>query len=178
MWWRPLLTSSNNRDKNFTRAKMQRRMAQIEESVERYLTAMDTADRAEPEVAQLKKGQLQDKIAALKEQMHQLKALEAQRLASPDQQLSLTDPDVRSMKSRDGGIVGYNVQTAVDARHHLIVAHEVITEGVDRNQLSRIAEQAHGPPETAPPPSLIFWVGSDTLIRLSPIFRGLSQCPS
>jgi transposase len=57
----------NNRDKNFTSAKMQRRMAQIEESIERYLTAMDTADRAEPEVAQLKKGHLQDKIAALTE---------------------------------------------------------------------------------------------------------------
>jgi transposase len=133
----------NNRDKNFTRAKMQRRMAQIEESIERYLTAMDTADRAEPEVAQLKKDQLQDKIAALKEQMQQLKVLEAQTLASPDQQLSLTDPDARSMKSRDGGIVGYNVQTAVDTQHHLIVAHEVITAGVDRDQLSRIAEQAH-----------------------------------
>ena len=62
--------------------------------------------------------------------------------ASPDQQVSLTDPDARSMKSRDGGIVGYNVQTAVDAEHHLIVAHEVITEGVDRDQLSRSAEQA------------------------------------
>ncbi len=133
----------NNRDKNFTRAKMQRRIAQIEESVERYLIAMDTADRAEPEVALLKKGQLQDKIAALKDQMQQLKVLEAQMLASPDQQLSLTDPDARSMKSRDGGIVGYNVQTAVDAQHHLIVAHEVITAGVDRDQLSRIAEQAH-----------------------------------
>jgi transposase len=132
----------NNRDKNFTSAKMQRRMARIEESVERYLAAMDTADRAEPEVAQLKKGRLQDKIAALKEQMQQLKALEAQMLASPDQQLSLTDPDARSMKSRDGGIVGYNVQAAVDAQHHLIVAHEVITEGVDRDQLAPMAEQA------------------------------------
>ena len=59
----------NNRDKNFTRAKMKRRMAQIEESIERYLSAMDTADRAEPEVAALKKGRLQDKIAALKQQM-------------------------------------------------------------------------------------------------------------
>jgi Transposase DDE domain len=132
----------NNRDKNFTSAKMQRRMAQIEESIERYLRAMDTADRAEPETTQLKKGHLQEKIAALKEQMQRLKALEAKRLASPDQQISLTDPDARSMKSRDGGIVGYNVQSAVDAKHHLIVAHEVITEGVDRDQLSRMAEQA------------------------------------
>ena len=132
----------NNRDQNFTPAKMQRRMAQIEESIARYLADMDTADRAEPEVAELKKGRLRDKIAALKAQMLQLKGLEAQMLARPDQQLSLTDPDARSMKSRDGGIVGYNVQTAVDAEHHLIVAHEVITEGVDRNQLMRMAEQA------------------------------------
>src|SRR5678815_1694458 len=132
----------NNRDKNFTSAKMQRRMAQLEESIERYLVAMDTADRAEPEIAELKKERLQDKIAALKQQMEQLKQLEVQMLASPDQQLSLTDPDARSMKSRDGGIVGYNVQIAVDAQHHLIVAHEVITEGVDRDQLSRVAEQA------------------------------------
>src|SRR5437773_339546 len=103
---------------------------------------MDTADRAEPEAAELKKGRLREKIAALKEQMQQLKIYEAQMRASPDQQLSLTDPDARSMKSRDGGIVGYNVQAAVDAKHHLIVAHEVITEGVDRNQLTPMAEQA------------------------------------
>jgi transposase len=132
----------NNRDKNFTPAKMQRRMAQIEESIARYLVDMDTADRAEPEVAQLKKGRLQEKIAALKEQMQRLKVLEARMLASPDQQLSLTDPDARSMKSRDGGIVGYNVQTAVDAKHHLIVAHEVVTAGIDREQLTPMAEQA------------------------------------
>jgi transposase len=132
----------NNRDKNFTPAKMERRMAQIEASIARYLTDMDTADRAEPEVAELKKGRLQAKIAALKEQMLQLKRLEAQMLASPDQQLSLTDPDARSMKNRDGGIVGFNVQTAVDAKHHLIVAHEVVTAGIDREQLTPMAEQA------------------------------------
>ena len=132
----------NNRDKNFTSAKMQRRMAQIEESIARYLVALDTADRAEPEIAELKKGHLQDKIAALKEQMERLKVIEAQMRASPDGQVSLTDPDARSMKSRDGGIVGYNVQVAVDTKNHLIVAHEVITEGIDRDQLSRVAEQA------------------------------------
>jgi transposase len=132
----------NNRDKNFTSGKMKRRMASINESIERYLRAMDTADRAEPEVAALKKGRLQEKIEALKQQMEQLKAIEAQMNASPDKQVSLTDPDARSMKNREGGIVGYNVQTAVDAEHHLIVAHEVINEGVDRDQLSTMAEKA------------------------------------
>jgi transposase len=132
----------NNRDKNFTSGKMKRRLASINESIERYLTAMDTADRAEPEVAALKRGRVQDKIAALKQQMERLRAIETQMNASPDRQVSLTDPDARSMKNRDGGIVGYNVQTAVDAEHHLIVAHEVINEGVDRDQLSRMAEKA------------------------------------
>jgi transposase len=132
----------NNRDKNFTSAKMQRRMAQIEDSIERYLVAMDTADRAEPEVARLKKERLQEKIVALKQQMQKLQKLDVQLQASPDKQLSLTDPDARSMKSRDGSVVGYNVQTAVDAKHHLIVAHEVINEGVDRDQLAPMSERA------------------------------------
>src|SRR5476651_136038 len=132
----------NNRDKNFTDAKMKRRMAQINESIERYLRAMDTADRAEPEVAELKKGRLQEKIEALKQQMEKLKDIDAQMRASPDKQVSLTDPDARSMKNREGGIVGYNVQVAVDAEHHLIVAHEVTNVGLDRDQLSSMAGKA------------------------------------
>jgi len=132
----------NNRDKNFTAAKMKRRMEQINQSIERYLTAMDTADRAEPEVAALKKERLQEKIEALKQQMETLKEIDARMRAMPDQQISLTDPDARSMKNREGGIVGYNVQTAVDAEHHLMVAHEVINQGVDRDQLSSMAEKA------------------------------------
>ena len=132
----------NNRDKNFTNTKMQRRMAQIEESIERYLVAMDTADRAEPEVAKLKKERLQEKIVALKQQMQKLQQFDVELRASPDQQLSLTDPDARSMKCRDGSIVGYNVQMAVDAKHHLIVAHEVINDGVGRDQLAAMSERA------------------------------------
>ena len=132
----------NNRDKNFTAAKMQRRLAAINESIERYLTSMDTADRAEPEVAALKKGRLQEKIEALKQQMQQLKAIETQMNASPDRQVSLPDPDARSMKNREVGIVGYNVQTAVDGEHHLIVAHEVTNDGLDRDQLSNMAGKA------------------------------------
>jgi transposase len=132
----------NNRDKNFTNAKMKRRIAAINESIEHYLTSMDTADRTQPEVAALRKGRLQDKIDALRQQMQELRAIEARMNASPDKQVSLTDPDARSMNNREGGIVGYNVQTAVDAEHHLIVAHEVVADGVDRDQLAPMAEQA------------------------------------
>jgi transposase len=132
----------NNRDKNFTNAKMKRRMAAINESIERYLRSMDTADRVEPEVAALKKGRLQEKIDALKQQMQELQRIEKLLNDSPEEQVSLTDPDARSMNNREGGIVGYNVQMAVEAEHHLIVAHEVVTDGVDRNQLAPMAAQA------------------------------------
>ena len=132
----------NNRDRNFTRAKMQRRMAQIEENIARYLADMDTADRAEPAIAAVKTSRLRDKLAALKQQMEQLKELEVRLLAAPDQQISLTDPDARSMNARGSGIVGYNVQTAVDAKNHLIVAHEVTNVGSDRGHLAIMADQA------------------------------------
>ena len=132
----------NNRDRNFTSAKLQRRMQEIESSINRYLTALDTADRQEPDVAQAKTERLENKIAALKEQMRKLKEVEVQLNATPDKQISLTDPDARSMKTRGNGIVGYNVQTAVDAKHHLIVAHEVTNTGTDRDQLTSMAMQA------------------------------------
>ena len=132
----------NHRDRNFTSAKLERRMRDIEESIGRYLLAMDTADRQEPEIAKVRTEQLQDKIAALKEQMRSLKEIEVQLKAAPDAQVSLTDPDARSMKTRGTGVVGYNVQTAVDTKHHLIVAHEVTNDGIDRDQLTSMAKLA------------------------------------
>jgi len=132
----------NNRDQNFTSAKLQRRMEEVESSIHRYLTDLDTADRQEPAVAQLRSERLEDKIIALKAQLKALKVIEVQLEATPDKQISLTDPDARSMKTRGTGIVGYNVQTAVDAKHHLIVAHEVTNIGIDRDQLTSMAKQA------------------------------------
>jgi hypothetical protein len=130
----------NNRDKNFTRAKMKRRLAEVEASIERYLSDLSSADRREP--AEDKTQRMEDKIAALKQEMARLKKLEARMLEAPGQQISLTDPDARSMNSRGSGIVGYNVQTAVDTQHHLIVAHEVTNVGSDRRQLVKMAKQA------------------------------------
>ena len=135
----------NNRDKNFTRAKMERRRAQIEESVARYLSQLDTADLQEPsEALAAKTVHLKDKLAKLAIEMERLKAIEKAMLASPDQQISLTDPDSRSMATsgRGSGVVGYNVQVAVDTEHHLIVRHEVTNTGSDRSQLAKMASQA------------------------------------
>ena len=135
----------NNRDKNFTRAKMDRRMVQIEESVARYLQQLDTADRQEPtEALKSKTSGLKEKIEKLKQHMRRLAALKVDMLATPDQQISLTDPDARSMATsgRGSGVVGYNVQIAVEAGHHLIVTHEVTNDGSDRSQLSAVAKEA------------------------------------
>jgi len=133
----------NNRDRNFTEAKMKRRMAQIEESVARYLHQLESADRQERSKARaMKIDRLSEKIAKLQEEMQRLEALDKQRLAQPDNQISLTDTDARSMASsgRGSGVVGYNVQAAVDTTHHLIVAHEVTTSGSDRSQLAPISK--------------------------------------
>ena len=134
----------NNRDRNFTSGKVRARMEQIEQSIDRYLAAMDTADRTQSEVAEAKTIRLKDKIAKLKQQMHDLRAMEQRLREAPDGQVSLTDPDARSMATsgRGRGIVGYNVQTAVDDKHHLIVAHEVTNVGHDRSALATMAEQA------------------------------------
>ena len=135
----------NNRDKNFTTAKVEKRHRQLEESVARYLSQLDTADLQEPsESVELKKTYLKEKLEKLKSEMAKLEAIERQVLASPDQQISLTDPDCRSMATsgRGSGVVGYNVQTAVDTEHHLIVAHEVTNIGNDTAHLANTAKAA------------------------------------
>lgn len=139
----------NNRDRNFTKAKMQRRLQQIDESIERYLGQIASADRQESEQAKAKTERLENKIDRLKQEITRLKELEVRMLQVPEQQISFTDPDARSMATsgRGTGMVGYNVQTAVDAKHHLIVAHEVTNLGHDRTHLysmSNLAKQAIG----------------------------------
>lgn len=134
----------NNRDRNFTKAKMKRRLQQIDESIARYLSQMASADRQDSEVAGRKSDHLQCKITRLKEEVNRLKALEKEMLDRPDQQISLTDPDARSMATsgRGTGMVGYNVQTAVDTKHHMIVTHEVTNAGHDRSALNSTAVSA------------------------------------
>src|SRR6266436_5271885 len=134
----------NTRDKNFTRGKVERRRAQLEKSVARYLAQLDTADLQEPsEELAAKTAHLKEKLVKLESEMQRLAAMEKLMLASPDQQISLTDPDSRSMATsgRGSGVVGYNVQVAVDTEHHLIITHEVTNVGSDRAQLARIAKQ-------------------------------------
>jgi transposase len=143
----------NNRDKNFTDRKLKARMQQLEDSIARYLTELDRADREPTLVTEARVGHIKGKIATVKAQMRQLKQIGQQMSKAPDGQISLTDPDARSMATsgRGTGMVGYNVQTAVDAKHHLIVAHDVTNVGHDRlihgaeGPRSDRARQGNGP---------------------------------
>ncbi len=134
----------NHRDRNFTSAKMATRMALIEQSIAEYLKQLDRMDRCETPSTPRQTARFKERIATLKAEMSRLEGLKVRMEASPDGQVSLTDPDARSMASqgKGTGIVGYNVQTAVDTEHHLIVAHEVTNVGSDRHQLKRMSEQA------------------------------------
>jgi transposase len=132
----------NSSDRNFTHAKLKRRLEQIDESIDRYLAQIKSVDRQESTVAKDKTERLESKIVKLKKEIKRLNEIEVKLLASPDKQISLTDPDARSMITRGSGIVGYNVQTAVDTKHHLIVAHKVTNVGNDRAQLANMAAQA------------------------------------
>ncbi len=134
----------NNRDKNFTPRKLKARVQQLEESIARYLADLDRADRDPTSLPAARVSQLKEKITAVKAHIRKLGKIERQMLQAPDQQVSLTDPDARSMATsgRGTGVVGYNVQTAVDTKHHLIVAHEVTNVGHDRSQLFSMAKQA------------------------------------
>jgi transposase len=134
----------NNRDQNFTPRKLQARIEQLEASIDRYLDELDRADRQPNSVPESRVSQLKQKIATVKAQMHKLSGIGARLEQAPDQQVSLTDPDARSMATsgRGTGVVGYNVQTAMDTKHHMIVAHEVTNVGHDRAQLASMAKSA------------------------------------
>lgn len=134
----------NNRDRNYTVHKAAKRIEQVEASIDRYLATLDRADREGSDVPEVRVDQIREKIAGLRRQMQFLKGMAEQVDNAPDRQVSLTDPDARSMSTsgRGTGIVGYNVQAVVDAEHHLIVAHEVVNEGHDRTQLAPMSRQA------------------------------------
>jgi BMFP domain-containing protein YqiC len=139
----------NSRDKNFTSKSVKRRLQKTQANIDRYLAKLDAVDREEPEIREVTAAQLQQKIASMEAKMEELQVHEAEVEAHPDHQVSLTDPDARSMMKAGGGsTVSYNVQTAVDSKHHLIAAHEVTNAAIDRNQLSSMAGKARSALDT------------------------------
>src|SRR5258705_5855433 len=104
----------NNRDKNFTTAKVEKRMQQVEASIARYLDALERPDHEATEVAEDKTSRLKEKVEGLRRQMQSLKEMKKQLDAAPDHQVSLTDRDPRSVATsgKGTGTVAYNGQMA------------------------------------------------------------------
>src|SRR5262245_8739561 len=134
----------NSRDNNFTANKVEKRIEQGEVHIARYLTALERADRQGGEIAEERTPRLKEKIERLRQRIEDLRAMGETLKAAPGGQVSLSDPDARAMSSRGKGtdVVGYNVQIAVDAEHHLILAHEVTNAGNDRAMLTSMGERA------------------------------------
>lgn len=138
----------NAKAKNFTREKLRKRFKEIDERIQRYLSELDRADEVHSATGMpVREAEVQrviDKIAWLKKEADKLAEIQAEMDRTGADQISETDPDARSMAitSRHPRVVGYNVQSAVETEHHLIVAHEVTNVGSDRNALSDMANQA------------------------------------
>ena len=132
----------NNRDRNFTKGKIASRLAHLEASVERYINDMVRLDRQETQAnTPAKVENLARRYARVRNEIARLKSMQIAVEDAPDGQVSLTDPDARAMatSAKNSGLVGYNVQSAVDTDTHLIVAHAVTNERHDRGQLKEMA---------------------------------------
>jgi transposase len=142
----------NTHEKNYTKGKLARRRAHVEESIARYLTELEEADSAEAGAASPRIERLTERLASLRGRLGELETIGRQLETTADGQLSLTDPDARAMAtgSDHRGVVGYNVQAAVDTKHHIVVANAVTNRGHDRSHLlemAKAAKAATGTPE-------------------------------
>jgi len=136
------LRAVNSKRRNFSERKLRATVAEIDAKIDGYLQQLDAADAVEPNAAQPTAAQLQQKIAHLQQHRQQNATRLKQLQASGQSQVSLTDPDSRSMKVGQGTEVCYNVQTAVDAKHKLIVEHQVTNAVTDLGQLTPLAVAA------------------------------------
>lgn len=134
----------NNKGRNFTDRRLKRALRDIDKKIDAYLDELDENDAQEPEVRKLSAEELKEKIRTLRERMKKYRGLREQIEESGETQISLTDPDARSMPLAGGPRtqVGYNVQVAVDAKHKLIVDHEVTNAVTDRSLLGPMAKRA------------------------------------
>ena len=130
----------NSKENNYTPKKLQFHIARVEKHIDEYLKQLEDSDKEDEKV--IDETPIKEKIAWLQKRRSELKALEEEVNNHPEKQLSTTDPDSRLMKTQGmTRSVCYNVQSAVDTKHHLIVTHEV-TNKQDRGQLCEMGNQA------------------------------------
>jgi transposase len=136
--------ASNARDRNFSRAKLKDRMKEIDEKIDRYLKELDENDEKESGFPKKSAEELQEIITHLKNRKKDLKRIDKQMKETGETQVSLTDPDSRSMPVGRGHHteVAYNVQMTVDSKHKLILDHEVTNDVTDQGHLEAMSLRA------------------------------------
>jgi transposase len=132
----------NARDRSYTEARLAKLRQEIDATLATYLRQLEAEDQREADLPSPSAADLQAHIAALQQRRAKYDGLQAELAASGATALSLTDPDSRPMVSGAGIEICYNVQTAVDAKHKLIVAETVTNAASDRDQLSPLASAA------------------------------------
>lgn len=132
----------NNKRRNFTKAKLQETLKDIDAKIEQYIRELDQADAEEAEVHQTTAEALQEKVRQLRQRKGRDEQLRDALEASGESQVSLTDPDSRAVPKSPTVDVGSKAQVAVDEKHKLIVAQEVTNAVTDVDQLSTMARQA------------------------------------
>jgi transposase len=136
--------ASNARDRNFSRAKLKDRMKELDEKIDRYLKELDENDEKESGFPKKSAEELREIINHLKNRKKDLKRIDKQMKETGETQVSLTDPDSRSMPIGRGHHteVAYNVQVTVDDKHKLIVDHEVTNDVTDQGHLEDMSLRA------------------------------------
>ena len=135
------LKAVNSGQRNFTKAKLAKAMAESDERLARYLKQLDDADKDDT-TPPARVDNLEEKISAIKERRARLEAHRAELQASGEDQISRTDPDARAMQSSSRIGVGYNIQIAVDTKHKLIAEQQVHNNVSDLGLLSETANAA------------------------------------
>lgn len=132
----------NSKDRNFNESKLKQLLKHIHDKIDMYLNELDQQDGLESSLKMPTVDELNEKIAQLQDRRQQYEDLLQRLEVSGASQISLTDPDSRSMKTKHGTDVCYNVQIAVDHQYKLIVAHEVTNDVTDQDQLAAMATRA------------------------------------
>ena len=132
----------NSPKRNFTEKKLRRMSREIDDKIDQYLKDLDRQDKQEAGPQSLSREQLKEKIERYKERRAQYEQLKSDLDQSGERQISLTDPESRSMRVGHGVEVSYNVQIVVDQKNKLLVEHEVTNEVIDLGQLSTMAKKA------------------------------------
>lgn len=140
------IRASNSKKKSYTPEILEKKIEYLEEQergIEEYLEKMDRADQEEKRapVMDIKPEDMPQKLEQIRERVAKYKGYQKRMKETGETQILETDPECRTIHTKEGQLPAYNIQTAVDDRHHLIVSFETTNANTDQGLLDQMAEQ-------------------------------------